>query len=138
MIQRIQTLWLLLASAGAFLSLKLPFYSGTTKDGVASHQLNGTDNYLLMFSTILIGLLALIIIFLFKNRRLQLRLCVLGIIMTIGLIALYYIESMSYLAGTGTYALSALLQGLVIFFFFFAIKGISKDIKVIKDSNRLR
>ena len=136
MIQRIQTIWLLLASACTFLSLKLPFYSGTNKEGVVSHPLIGTENYTLMLLTIAIGVLPLIIIFLFKNRRLQIRLCVLGILMEIGLMFLYYKEVSTYTAGT--YSLSAVLQGCIIFFFFFALRGISKDAKIIRDSNRLR
>lgn len=136
MIQRIQSIWLLLASACAFISLKLPFYVGTNATGVASNELNGTTNYGLMLLTIAIGILALVNIFLFKNRKLQIRLCVLGIMLELGLIFLYYREVTTYTAGT--YALTALLQGLVIFFFFFALRGISKDAKIIRDSNRLR
>ncbi len=136
MIQRIQTIWLLLASACAFISLKLPFFVGTNQANVASHELMGVSNYGLMLLTIAIGVLALINIFLYKNRVLQIRLCVLGILLELGLIFLYYRETTTYVSGT--YALTALLQGLVIFFFFFALKAISKDAKIIRDSNRLR
>lgn len=136
MIQRIQSIWLLLASACAFISLKLPFYSGTTITGQVT-ELIGTTNYLLMMLTIAIGVLALIIIFLFKNRKLQVRLSVLGIMLELVLIFLYYRE-ITATYKSGTYALSALLQGLTIFFFFFAIRGIGKDMKIIRSSERLR
>jgi len=138
MIQRIQSVWLLLASACAFLSLKMPFYVGTNKDNVASYKLMGTENFYLMLLTIAIGVLALINIFLYKNRKLQIRLSVLGIMLELLLIFLYILEVRTFLAGSGTYALTALLHSLVVFFFFFAIRGISKDAKVIRDSNRLR
>lgn len=136
MIQRIQSVWFLLASACAFLSLKMPFYVGTTKDRVASHQLMGTENYYLMLLTIAIGVLAFAIIFLYKKRRLQVRFAVLGIMLELVLILLYYLKVRTYL--DGTYALSALLHSLIIFFFFLALRGISKDIQVIKNSNRMR
>ena len=81
MIQRIQSLWLLLASAAAFASYKFPYYSGTSQKGVADHQLNATENFLLIVVTGIIAVLALFLIFLFKKRALQLRLCLLGILL---------------------------------------------------------
>ena len=138
MIQRIQSIWLLLAAAAAFLSLKLPFYIGTNKEGIASYKLTGTENYSLMLLTIGIGVLALIIIFLYKNRKLQVRLSVLGIMLELLLIFLYYLQVRDFLAGSGTYALSSLLHSCVVFFFFLAIRGIGKDAKVIRNSDRLR
>lgn len=136
MIQRIQSVWFLIASVCAFLTLKFPFYIGTTKDHIMSYQLIGTENLYLMLLTITIGVLAFIIIFLFKKRKLQVRLSVLGIMLELLLIFLYYLETRSYL--DGTYALSSLLHSCVIFFFFMALRGIGRDINVIKESNRLR
>lgn len=136
MIQRIQSIWFLLASACAFLSLKMPFYIGTNKDHKASYQLMGTENYSLMLMTIAIGALAFAIIFLFKKRRLQIRFSVLGILLELVLLLLYYLEVRTYV--DGTFALSALLQGCVIFFFVLALRGIGKDINIIKNSDRLR
>ena len=136
MIQRIQSVWFLFASVCAFLTLKFPFYAGTTKDHKLSYQLIGTENIYLMLLTIAIGLLAFIIIFLFKKRKLQVRLSVLGIMLELVLILLYYLETRSYL--DGTYALSSLLHSCVIFFFFLALRGIGRDINVIRDSNRIR
>lgn len=138
MIQRIQSIWLLLASACAFLSLKLPFYIGTNKDGIASYKLMGTENYYLMLLTIAIGVLGLIIIFLFRKRRLQIRLSVFGIMLELLLIFLYYLQVRNFLPASGTYALSALLHSCVVFFFFLAIRGIGKDASIIRNSDRLR
>lgn len=136
MIQRIQSVWFLLASACAFLSLKMPFYVGTTKEHVASYQLNGMENFYIMLLTIAIGALAFILIFLFKKRRRQVRFSVLGIMLELLLILSYYLQVRTFI--DGSYALSALLQSCVIFFFFLALRGIGKDIKVVKDSDRLR
>ena len=136
MIQRIQTLWLLLASACAFISLKVPYYSGTNKEGIPSYKLMGTENFYLMLLTIAIAVLALITIFLYKNRTLQLRLCILGILLEAILIFLYYRETKTFV--DGTYALTALLHGCIVLFFFLAARGVSHDNKIIKDSNRLR
>jgi hypothetical protein len=136
MIQRIQSVWLLLASVCAFLTLKLPFYSGTNAKAVASYQLNGTENIFLLSATVILGSLALFIIFLFKNRVLQLRLCILGILLEAVLIFLYYQQTTAFTLGT--YSLTALLHALIIFFFILAAKAINKDEKMIKNSDRLR
>ncbi len=136
MIQRIQSVWLLLASACAFLSLKMPFYSGTTKDGIPSHELLGMDNFYLMMLTIAVGVIAFISIFLYSNRKLQMRLCILDILLEAGLLFLYYKKVTTYLEGT--YSLTAILQVLVLIFLILAARGINRDAKIIRDSNRLR
>ena len=136
MLQRIQSIWLLLASVCAFASLKLPIYSGTKPDGVPSYELTGSENFTLMLPTIAIGVLALITIFLYNNRKLQFRLCLLGIVLEVLLVFLYYTEIKKYMGGT--YSLTAILHGAILLFFFLAAKGINNDEKVIKESNRLR
>jgi hypothetical protein len=138
MIQRIQSVWLLLASACAFISLKVPFYSGTNAVNVPSYRLLGTENFLLMLITIAIGIIALFNIFLYSNRKLQIRLCILGILLEGLLIYLYYMETTKFIAGTGTFSLTAILQLLIIIFFSLAIRGMSNDNKIIRESNRLR
>jgi uncharacterized membrane protein len=136
MIQRIQSIWLLLASACAFLSLKLPYYSGTSSEGIPSSRLTASDNIYIMILTIAVAVLSLLTIFLYNNRSLQLRLCFLGLLMEGLIIFLYYREIKTYM--DGTYALSALLQGCIVLFLFLAARGINNDRKIIKDSNRLR
>lgn len=136
MIQRIQSLWLLLASAAAFASYKFPYYSGTSQKGVADHQLNATENFLLIVVTGIIAVLALFLIFLFKKRTLQLRLCLLGIVLEALLIFLYYRELRTF--STGTLSLTSILQSIIIIAFFLAARAINKDEKMIKESDRLR
>lgn len=138
MLQRVQSIWLLLASACAFISLKVPFYSGTNKHGVSSYRLMGIENFYLMLLTIAIGVIALITIFLYSNRKLQFRLCLLGIVLEGLLIFLYYREIQTFVPGTGTFALTSILQVLILIFYFMAIKGIRNDDRIIKESNRLR
>ena len=136
MIQRIQSLWLLLAAACAFAGFKFPYYSGSKLNDITLHELTGTANILLMITTIVVGGLALITIFLFKNRTLQLRLCVLGILLEALLIFLYYREVETFVQGT--YALTAILHSVIVLSFVLAARGIKKDSKLVKDSDRLR
>lgn len=136
MIQRIQTLWLSLAAACAFAGFKLSFYSGTSAKGFTPYELNATENFLLLITTLAVGGLALFNIFLFKKRTLQLRLCILGILLEALLLFLYYREVSTFVQGT--YSLTAILQGIIVLAFVLAAKGINKDAKIVKDSDRLR
>ncbi len=136
MLQRIQTIWLLLASVCAFLTLKLPFYSGTNTKAIASYPLNGAETILLLSITIALGLLSLFTLFLFKNRVLQLRLCILGIIIEAILLFLYFKQVKTFTVGT--YSLTALLHGFIIVFLLLAARAINKDEKMVKSSDRLR
>ena len=139
MLQRIQTIWLFLAALCAFLSFKFSFYSGTT---VVSDIPNvfttstGASNLKLIIPTTAVAVLALITVFLYKNRTMQLRLCIMGMLLEALLIFLYYTEVKKFISGT--YSLTALLQALIVLFFFLAAKGINADEKLIKESNRLR
>lgn len=136
MIQRIQTIWLILASAAAFLSIRLPFYVGTNSNNVGSYELKATENLWMLLLTIAVGLVSLIAIFLYKDRRFQMRICVAGIFLQAALCILYYREANTF--STGTLALTALLQAGIPFFLFLAIRGIRNDNRIIRESERLR
>ncbi len=136
MIQRIQSLWLLLAAACAFAGFKFPYYTGNKLNDAALFELNATSTLLLMVTTIAVGVLALINIFLYKKRSLQLRLCVLGILLEAVLIFLYYRETTTFTLGT--YSLTAILHSIIVLAFVLAARGINKDSKLLKESDRLR
>ena len=89
-----------------------------------------------MLLTGLVSLLALVILFLYKQRALQLRLCVVGIVLEAVLIFLYYrqVETFTH----GSYSLAAMLHSAIIIFFVLAGQAINKDQKLVKDSDRLR
>jgi predicted membrane channel-forming protein YqfA (hemolysin III family) len=131
-----QSIWLLLASACAFLTLKLPTYSGTTPDGIPSSELMGMPNFLLTVVTVVIAVLCLISIFMYSNRKLQFRLCLLALVLEIILIILYYTEIKKYMEGT--FSLTAIFHVGVILFLFLAARGINNDDNIIKESDRLR
>ena len=136
MIQRLQTIWLLFASALAFLTLKFSFYSGTFKPDNQYHQLNGTENILLMIVTIALALLAFINIFLFKNRTTQLRITIAAIVTDIILVILYFREMRNF--SQGTYDLWSIFHLFIVAFLILAARGIMQDEKLIRDSDRLR
>ncbi|MBK7883335.1 MAG: DUF4293 domain-containing protein [Chitinophagaceae bacterium] len=135
MIQRIQSVWLLLAAIAVFLTLKFSFFSGINSKGIPGAVI-GSTTFILLLTTIATGSLAMINIFLFKKRILQLRLCIFGILLQILLIFLYIREVKNYMQVT--YSLTAVLHLVAIAAFFLAARGINKDEKLIKESNRLR
>lgn len=136
MIQRIQSIWLLLAALCCFAGLKFAFFSGTNATGIPSSTLEGTDSLLLICTTLAVGIISLITIFLYSNRSMQIKLTLLAIILEGLLIFLYYDASKKYIGGN--YALTSILQPAVLVFLFLAFSGIRRDNKIIKDSNRLR
>src|ERR1051325_9481119 len=101
MLQRQQTLWLLLSTICSFLSYLFPFYTGQLKDG-KFERLTAADNFLLM---ILMGasvLLSAVIIFLYKDRKLQFRLSLLGIAWSVIILIVYFSQLNKF--QTGNYA----------------------------------
>ena len=136
MIQRVQSVWLLVASIVAFLTLKLSFYSGTYLPDNLYHQLNGTENLKVMIPTIGLGVLTLVTIFMFKNRVTQLWFSLAAIVLDLVIIFLYYQTVKDFTRGD--YAITAALHIIIILALALAMRGINKDEKLIKESNRFR
>jgi hypothetical protein len=94
MIQRQQSLWLLLSTVCAFLTFKLPFFAGAKDNptsGGAAYIDAGSNFFLLVFTGASL-LLSLITIFLFKDRKLQLKLCLTGLGISVLIIIFYFTE----------------------------------------------
>ena len=141
MIQRVQTLWMLLAAAAIFLTLKFSFYSGMLSNGTlvsanTFHSLVATDNFILMVLTSALGSAIIINIFLFKHRTLQFRICIIAILIEFLLLFLYYRQTKLYI--NGMLDIWAIFHLITIISLILAARGIYKDEKLIKDSNRLR
>jgi drug/metabolite transporter (DMT)-like permease len=135
MIQRIQTIWLLLAAAASLATLKFSFYSGV-KDNNLYSELNGTANFALLLISVAVALAAAAAIFLYKNRKLQLQICLLGILLQIAAIVIYFIQVKKYT--NGNFTITSVLTFLIPVLFILALLGIRKDEKLIKSMDRLR
>jgi peptidoglycan/LPS O-acetylase OafA/YrhL len=148
MIQRVQTIWMILAAIAAFLTIKFSFYSGTLviengANAVTSMATNGsyqlvsaTNNFLILILTSSLGTGVIINIFLFRHRSIQIRIIIAAIIMECLIIFLYIRETLKF--SQGNYNIWAILHILIFLFLVLATRGIYKDSKLIKDSNRLR
>lgn len=137
MIQRQQSLWLLLSTICAFLSYLLPFYSGTKQldNGIEKAIIDATSTYALMILTGISVLLSFITIFLYKKRKQQFRLCIGGVLLSILIIALYFLEIKKL---SGSISLYAIFVFAIFIGYIMAAVGIRKDEKLVKALDRLR
>jgi peptidoglycan/LPS O-acetylase OafA/YrhL len=141
MIQRIQSVWLLLAAACAFLTYNMVLYVGTLSNGTQL-KFALADHFLLVAFIVGLGTLSLVAIMLFKNRKAQYRLTMTTLLLTVGFIFLeyYVIEDFKKdnFLQTGSYQIAALLPILMVIFLIFAARGIRRDEKLVKSLDRLR
>lgn len=141
MIQRIQSVWLLLAAIASLLTLKLSFYTGNfIKDGQpkAITSLVGTSNILLTISIVAAGLLGLVAIFLYKDRKLQMRLTLVALFLSGLNLVLFWTQVKKFVPNEGNYDLTAIIAIITPVLFILAIRGIYRDNKLVKSLDRLR
>lgn len=138
-LQRIQSVYLFLASLVGSSLFALPFASGPTKsEGVlADGYLTINDHVGLIILTVLVVVLSLVTIFLYNNRVLQMNLGKLNILVTSGLFAFaaYLFYTIQVIATLG---LGLFMPVLGMILVVLANKNINKDEKLVRDSNRLR
>jgi len=140
MIQRSQTLWLLLAAVAGGLSYKVPFFESTNNstDGTSGTAvyLNAGSNFYLLLATGLTVFLALVTIFYYKNRKLQLKLALGGMVLSLVTMILFF-SAMKKLGGSVPSITSVTVLAMPVFFAL-AGRGIWKDEKLVKSLDRLR
>ncbi len=139
MIQRQQTLWLLLSAAAGILTFMFPFATGEklAKNGMHEvAQLNaGKDFFILLLTIATIGIAA-VTISLYKDRKLQIKLCLLGLLVSGVTLFLYIMGIKKMLSSTP--ALWAMLPVAAIVGYFMAFRNIRKDEKLVKSLDKLR
>ena len=139
MIQRIQSIWLLLAAAACFLTLRLSFYSGNVVQEDQTRlftSLTAMSNIWLMILTFFLGTGILVIIFLFRDRKLQMKLTIVAILLAVVNIVLFFGELKKF--AEGSFDLASPIVFIVPVFLILAARGIYKDQKLIKSLDRLR
>ena len=138
MIQRQQTLWLLLATVAALLTFMFPFVTGKgIEKGIEVDKvLKADSNFLLLVCTGASLVLSTAIMFLYKDRKLQLRLCMAGLLLSVIIIVLY-ITQMNKMTKS-TLALFAVLPFATVIGYYMAFRNIRKDEKLVKSLDKLR
>jgi hypothetical protein len=138
MIQRKQTLWLLLATIAALLTYMFPFVVGDEmqKTLAIRREVDAGSHFILLIATGASLVLSTVTIFLFKDRKMQMRLCIVGLLLSM-LIIVFYISEMIKLYHR-TIALTAVLPFIVTISYFMAWRLIRKDEKLIRTLDKLR
>lgn len=139
MIQRKQSLWLLLSVIVTSLSIKFPFFTGNILGvgGTKNYQvLNGQLNLVIMILSIVIASFSLFIIFLYKERKRQMLFTFISILLSLLLIFLYYKQTQLFF--DGTLSITSVLVLIIPVSLIFALIGILNDEKLIKSVDRIR
>ena len=138
MIQRQQTLWLFLATIAALLSFMFPFVTGKgiEKAIEVDKTIKAGSGFLLLICTGASLILSAAIISLYKDRKLQMKLCLLGLVISILIIVLYILQ-MNKLTNS-TLALFSILPFATVVGYFMAFRNIRKDEKLVKSLDKLR
>ena len=155
MLQRVQTVYLLAATVLMSLMLFLPL-AEIAAEGTGIYEVlskgwfitSGETAELAMATwpvfilVLFLTLLSLINIFLYKKRKLQIRICIYSIILAFGLIGLiYYYFVLGFRPlDEPAYALSfpMVLPAIFIILVYLAFRGIRKDEILIRSQDRIR
>jgi peptidoglycan/LPS O-acetylase OafA/YrhL len=155
MLQRIQTVWLFLSTVCLFGLFLFPYIQVLNAAGAAQvlkvtgvyENVNGqvvqTEPFLLLtIATVIVGFIPFLIIFYYQNRKRQLTISYLAILVVI-VYSFWLATNARKVIGEvelelGNYAIGAILPSLAIFFLILAIRGIRRDEKLIKSADRLR
>ena len=155
MLQRIQTIYLLLAGLSLFSLFLFPLIHNVYVDskpvtimitGVYA-DVNGqqaqTESFLpLTICTTIVGILPLFIIFLYKNRKQQIALCYSAMLVIIGFS--FWVSQTAKHAihdsnlTMSNYGIGIIMLSVSILFVILAQKAIQRDEKLVKSADRLR
>src|SRR4051812_21023307 len=136
MIQRIQSIYLFLAALAAIVFLFLPF---------GKIQWNGSivviKAIMVIYFNVLCGAVAtvsFISIFLFNNRKLQMKTVLLSILLSVGLIGLSVFAIVLHQKDHYQFGPAVIIPIFVLIFNFLAYKGIKHDENLVRSMDRLR
>ena len=155
MLQRIQSLYLLLASLAIFALFLFPLVHNIYVGGVPSavkvtgvvqdvkgQQAHVQSFIMLTAATAIAALLPILLIFRYKNRKQQIGLSY-GYILLIFLFSFWQVQTVKSLADVAglrfeNFGIGILLCPLCIIFMLMAAKAIQRDEKLVKSAERLR
>ena len=155
MLQRIQSVYLLLASLVIFALFLFPLVHNVYVAGVPSTikvtgvyqdvsgaQSNTQSFILLIAATVIVAVLPLVLIFWYKKRKRQMMLCYAYILVVFGY-SFWMAQTVKSLTGgadltTNNFGIGILLSPIAIVLILAAAKGIQRDEKLVKSADRLR
>jgi hypothetical protein len=153
MLQRIQSIYLLLAGLALFALFLFPLMHNVDSKTISVmvtgiyQNVNGQAEHTQYFvaltgATVIVGLIPFVIIFLYKNRKQQIALCYSAILVIIGY-SFWMAQTVKGAIGgveinTHNWGIGLFLSSISIVFVIAALKGIQRDEKLVKSADRLR
>ncbi len=140
MIQRKQTLWLLVAGLSAFLTFIFPFYNGSKlvrEHTQPDRSFLGDGTFPVFVFTLFTFMLILVAIFLYKNRKLQFRVGIAALALSVLVIYFYFTGIKTHFV-KGNILLTSVFAFAVPVLIFMALRGIRHDEKLVKSLDKLR
>jgi len=155
MLQRIQSIYLLLAGAAIYSLFLFPLVHNVYVDNKpltimvtgVFQDVNGAQVHTQFFIALsvvtgIVGLLPLIIVFLYKNRKQQIIYCWITVLIICGHV-FWMAQVLKSVMGsieidTHTWGIGLLLSSFSILFIILAVKAIQRDEKLVKSADRLR
>ena|ERR1700744_4758980 len=155
MLQRVQSIYLLLASLALFALFLFPLVHNVYVDGKpvsvavtgVYQDVNGQHTHTQFFAgltiaTAIIALIPLVIIFLYKNRKQQIALCYSAVLVIVGYSFWLAQEAKAVLGNiqldTHSWGIGMFLSSLSLLLILLAIRNIKADEKLVKSADRLR
>ena len=133
MIQRIQSIWLLLASVAAFVVLRFPFYYTPTPSAL---EITGSSSTGSLITLAFSACLSAITIFLYQQRMLQIKVTVVNFILS--LLIGFLVYKVVVANPGGGFTLFSIALFVLPVFQILAIVKIYKDEQLVKSADRLR
>ena len=155
MLQRVQSIYLLLAGLALFALFLFPLVHNVYVDGKPStimvsgivQDVNGQQAHIQVFialaaATVIVACLPLAIIFLYKKRKQQIALCYSAVLVIIGF-SFWMAQTVKKVMGevlldTHNWGIGLFLSSISILMVIFAVKAIQRDEKLVKSADRLR
>lgn len=138
MIQRIQTIYLFLSVLAGVAFVFIPFGHVTNNEG-HSEVLIIKEVIPIMITVLIASIISFISIFLFKNRKLQSKIVLLSIIVSLVLIGLFIFGITQHVGLENyTFGIGAILPVFILVFNLLALGAIKSDEALVKSMDRLR
>lgn len=145
MIQRIQSVWLLLAALCCVGLFFFDIYHAeVVVNGANTTQaIRVSDHYPSLLIALVITIMPLVAIFMFKKRKRQKLIAIFSTVATIGFVAMALGRVTNFrndnpIAVNGSYWIGAVLPAIAIIFLVLAVRSINHDDKLVKSVDRLR
>lgn len=150
MIQRIQSLFLLVNIFLLLLLFKLTLFQGKTAAMQVSYTVINTvtttsqsasiaeTNFLHIFLNAGLVLITVVCIFLFRNRKLQMKVCLISILLLAFSFLLLFMKKVSYSFTESSFLLGTYLLIIIAILYLSSYFFIKKDDELVKSADRLR